>query len=303
MPPWVVRGRLRLNDFSFVRLELRFSEGGVMDEPSIPDGIVEFMHELCDTAAEQTLSRFRSGLDVENKQSVGFDPVTLADRAAEAAIRTRVAQRFPDHGIIGEEDASHNAQAEFCWVIDPIDGTRAFIAGLPSWGTLIGLTRNGVPVAGIMDQPYIGERFFAADGEAWLQHGASRKRLKTANTPRLGDAILMTTSPHIFSADETEFYRALEKSCRLARYGFDCYAYAMVAAGHIDLVVESGLKIYDIAPLIPIIETAGGVVTNWRGGSAAKGGQVLAAANRQLHAEALQLLSEGQKVDDPGRNA
>jgi histidinol phosphatase-like enzyme (inositol monophosphatase family) len=257
---------------------------------TLPEGTVEFLHHLCDVSAAETLPRFRSALQVDNKEEGGFDPVTIADREAERAIRAAISARFPDHGIIGEEDHALNGGARWCWVIDPVDGTRAFISGLPSWGTLIGLTCDGVPVAGVMDQPFTGERFFATDGGSWWRRGGETQTLRTRQETSLANAILMTTSPHIFDADEAQRYRSVEQRCRLFRYGFDCYAYAMVAAGQIDLVVESSLKTYDIAALIPVIENAGGIVTGWNGESAVEGGRVLACANRRIHAEALELL-------------
>jgi myo-inositol-1(or 4)-monophosphatase len=228
---------------------------------------------------------------VENKEADGFDPVTQADRAAEAAIRELIMQRYPQHGIIGEEEDAVRPDAEYCWIIDPIDGTRSFICGLPSWGTLIGLQHKGKPVAGVMAQPFTGERFIGHEGVSHLVQGGKRTRLVTRKTARLADALMMTTTPFLFDPGDIERYRAVEAACRLTRYGYDCYAYAMVAAGQIDLVVESNLKSYDIAPLIPVIEGAGGIVTTWDGGSARDGGRIIAAANATLHEEALRLLN------------
>jgi myo-inositol-1(or 4)-monophosphatase len=250
-----------------------------------------FLHDLCDAAQAQTLPRFRAATLVDNKEAQGFDPVTQADRAAEAAIRELIMQRYPTHGIIGEEEDAIRADAEYCWIIDPIDGTRSFICGLPSWGTLIGLQHRGKPIAGVMAQPFTGERFIGNDGVSHLVQGASRTRLATRTTTRLADALMMTTTPFLFDEGDIGRYRAVEAACRLTRYGYDCYAYAMVAAGQIDLVVESNLKSYDIAPLIPVIEGAGGIVTTWDGASAHEGGRIIAAANAVLHAEALRLLN------------
>lgn len=253
--------------------------------------IESFMLELCDAAGRETMPRFRMRLDVDNKDDAGFDPVTEADRAAEVAITALIEVRFPSHGILGEEGEPVNPDAEYCWHIDPVDGTRAFICGLPSWGTLIGLSRNGVPIAGVMHQPFTGEMFLTSGDGAFHIRAGDRTRLEASHTHELSAAKLMTTTPALFDAEEIGGYRALESQVRLARYGFDCYAYAMLAAGHIDLVVESGLKSYDIAPLIPIIEQAGGRVTTWEGGSAINGGRVLAAANPALHDAALAILS------------
>ena len=252
-----------------------------------------FLHQLCDVAAVETLPRFRTGLDVTNKLEAGFDPVTEGDREAERVIRELIGQHYPDHGIIGEEMGVTNQDAEFVWIIDPIDGTRAFISGIPVWGTLIALAQSGRCIAGIMHQPFTGERFWAVSGKSYVKRDGSHQthRLQTRATANVADAIMMTTSPRIFSADEQPIYDRFEHSCRMARYGCDCYAYAMIASGNIDLVVESGLNTYDIAALIPIVETAGGVVTTWQGKPALDGGRILAAANPHLHAEALELLN------------
>ena len=250
-----------------------------------------FFHQLCEVAATRTLPLFRSRLDVSNKEADGFDPVTRADRDAELAIRELIESRYPDHGIIGEEFGLTRTGARFQWIIDPIDGTRAFISGLPVWGTLVGLYDQGKPVAGVMDQPFTRERFLATGGETTLTvDGGQPTRLTTRSTTRLNQATLMTTSPHLFEGREQQQYSAVERSVRLFRYGCDCYAYCLLAAGHIDMVIETGLNIYDIAALIPVIEGAGGVVTNWSGGDASKGGTVLAAANATLHEKVVSLL-------------
>jgi myo-inositol-1(or 4)-monophosphatase len=250
-----------------------------------------FLHELCDAAAAETLPRFRAGMAVDNKEAEGFDPVTQADRAAEAAIRALILERYPLHGIVGEEEDAVRPDADYCWIIDPIDGTRSFICGLPSWGTLIGLQHRGRPVAGVMSQPFTGERYVGHGGGAFLVRNGGRVPLSTRGTTRLADALMMTTTPFLFDEDDIGRYRSVEAACRLTRYGYDCYAYAMVAAGQIDLVVESSLKSYDIAPLIPVIEAAGGIVTTWDGGDARDGGRILAAANAAIHAEAMRLLA------------
>ncbi|MCB1463370.1 MAG: histidinol-phosphatase [Nitratireductor sp.] len=256
------------------------------------DEIEPLLRELCAVAARETMPRFRMRLDVDNKEdgSNGFDPVTEADREAERAIRRYLAEHCPDHGILGEEEAPLNPDAEYCWHIDPVDGTRAFICGLPSWGTLIGLAREGKAIAGVMHQPFTGEMFLADGETTWAIRGDERKALSTSGITELGDAKLMTTTPFLFADDIIDGYRNLEARVRLARYGFDCYAYAMVAAGHIDLVVESSLKSYDIAALIPVIEQAGGVVTTWTGENAISGGSIVAAATPSLHQAALELL-------------
>ncbi|MEE9375565.1 MAG: histidinol-phosphatase [Rhizobiaceae bacterium] len=261
-----------------------------MTQPPV-DELTKFFHILCDAAEKQTLPRFRTRLAIDNKEAEGFDPVTEGDREAERAIRALIQQHYPDHGIIGEEFGAHNETAELQWVIDPIDGTRSFISGLPLWGTLIGLYQNGIPIAGVMDQPYLGERYLAVDGKAnmFYQKG-SPTPLATSSINKLSNATLFTTSPHLMQNTTDEAYFNVEQQVELFRYGCDCYAYTMLAAGQIDLVIETGLFIYDIAALIPIIESAGGVVTNWQGESCASGGQILAAANQELHEQAMDVL-------------
>lgn len=243
-------------------------------------------------AATRTLPRFRSGLAVDNKDAVGFDPVTEADRDAELAIRELLGERFPDHAIIGEEWDDKVGAGQFAWIIDPIDGTRAFITGVPVWGTLIGLNVDGHAVAGLMAQPFSGEIFLALPGEAHYHRGTERAPLKTSAVTELARAKLTATSPDIFeSAGVSDQWTRLRKNVLTTRYGLDCYGYALMAAGHIDLVVEAALKDVDIAPLIPLIENAGGVITTWDGGPAEQGGNCVAAATPELHAAAMVVLN------------
>lgn len=255
------------------------------------DEIGRFLHELCDVAQKETLPRFRSSLRVHNKADQGFDPVTEADRAAERAIRETITSRYPTHAIIGEEEQGTGGSDEYCWIVDPIDGTRSFIAGLPSWGTLIGLAHAQKSIAGIMHQPFTGERYVTTGDGAFLQHGDTQRRLKTSEITRLADATMLTTSPFLFAGGRHARYCEVARQCRLVRFGFDCYGYAMVAGGWADLVVESGLNIFDIAALIPLIEQAGGVVTTWNGENALAGGDIVAAANPELHSQVVAILS------------
>jgi histidinol phosphatase-like enzyme (inositol monophosphatase family) len=252
-----------------------------------------FFAELAEVSAAVILPFFRLHQTVGNKAGAGFDPVTEADRAAELAIRERIRRAFPAHAIRGEEFGVENEGAEYEWIIDPIDGTRGFICGLPTWGTLVGLARNGAPAQGMMCQPFVGERFVGDGRTARLINAKGEKRLAARRCGSLAEAFIATTSPRIIGGGEGEAYDRLEAACRLARYGADCYAYAMLAAGHVDLVCESGLQPYDIAPLVPIIEGAGGVVTTWTGESAAKGGAIIAAGDPKLHEQALKRLSGG----------
>ena len=258
----------------------------------------QFVDELGAISGEAIRPFFRSSLTATDKtEGAGiFDPVTEADRAAEAVIRRRIRMQFPTHGILGEEFGAENTDAEYVWVIDPIDGTRAFMAGLPLWGTLIGLTRNGTPCYGMMHQPFTGERFSGDGARAryrgpGLADGQREKPLATRRCAALAEATLCTTSPRLFAPERLAAYERVEAAVRLTRYGTDCYAYCMLAAGHVDLVIEDGLKPYDIVALIPIIEGAGGIITTWAGGPAAEGGSILAAGDARLHEAALKLLA------------
>jgi len=252
-----------------------------------------FVDRLATVSGEAILPFFRTALGVENKAGTGaFDPVTAADRAAETAMRTLIRQTFPGHGIIGEEFGSERTEAEYVWVLDPIDGTKSFISGMPAWGTLIALTRAGEPVYGLMHQPFTRERF-SGDGYASRYRGpAGERALRVRSCARLADAILMTTSPLLMKPPDRAAFGKVEAAVRLSRYGGDCYAYCMLAAGHVDLVIETELKPYDILPLIPIIAGAGGIVTAWDGGSPKAGGRIAAAGDARVHEAAMKVLNE-----------
>lgn len=258
----------------------------------IDAGLKQFLDTLADAASAAILPYFRQGIAVDDKRPEGvFDPVTEGDRAGERAMRALINAHYPDHGILGEEYGGEKLDADYVWVLDPIDGTRAFISGLPVWGTLIGLTHRGRPVLGMMAQPFTGERYAGDTVSAWYSGPDGRRALTVRPRGRLADATLMTTSPFLFKGEEAAAYERVQSRVRLARYGTDCYAYAMVAAGNIDLVIENGLQAYDIVALIPVIEGAGGIVTNWQGGPCWQGGQVLACGDHRLHAEALARLA------------
>ena len=249
-----------------------------------------FADELADAARMAILPHFRSGGACENKSADGFDPVTAADRASEAAMRALIEREFPEHGVLGEEFERTCSRSGYEWVIDPIDGTRAFIAGLPTWGVLIALAYEGKPILGIMDQPYLDERYRGWNDGADSVVRGDRRALKSRRCGALSEAILSTTSPDLFHGAEAEAFARVRGKAKLTRYGFDCYAYSMIAAGHMDCVIESGLKPFDIQALIPILAGAGGGVCNWRGGDAAQGGQVLAYSDTRIRDEALGLL-------------
>jgi myo-inositol-1(or 4)-monophosphatase len=253
---------------------------------------VSFAHELADISARAIMPFFRKSITVENKVIHGFDPVTAADRAAERSMRKTIAARFPEHGIEGEELGRVPGAGRYRWLIDPIDGTRAFIMGSPLWGTLIALIDGPAPVLGLMNQPFTAERFWS-DGRSSHMRGADGKmrRLKTRRCPGLAHATLTTTHPDLFStAAERTGFSALKARARMTRYGGDCYGYCLLAAGFTDIIVEAGLKPYDIAALVPIIEAAGGIVTTWEGGPATDGGRIVAAGDERVHKQALSIL-------------
>ena len=246
---------------------------------------------LADAARAAILPYFRQdGLAAESKLASGFDPVTAADRAAEQAMRVLLAELRPADGIVGEEFGRVEGTSGRNWVLDPIDGTRGFLSGTPTWGVLIALADGDGPFLGVIDQPYTGERFIGAPGRAEMTGPLGRRELHVRATEMLSDAILFTTFPEIGTPAEREGFQKVAKDVRLVRYGMDCYAYALIAAGQIDMVIESGLFTYDVMAPIAVIEAAGGIVTNWSGAPVHEGGQVLAAANPALHAQALAAL-------------
>ena len=260
---------------------------------------VPFVERLAKLSGETIMPFFRATFAMEDKSGGGvFDPVTEADRAAEAVMRRLIGEVFPSHGVIGEEFGEHAPGSDYVWVLDPIDGTKSFISGLPLWGTLIGLLHKGAPCYGLMNQPFTCEKFYG-DGRAayWAGRGPdgapTTRRLRVRPCASLDRATLMTTSPKLIPEPLRPRYEHLEAKTRLARYGGDCYAYCMLAAGHVDLVVEAGLNAYDIVALIPIVEGAGGIVTNWEGGDPSKGGAIVAAGDKRAHEQALEALREG----------
>ncbi len=260
--------------------------------PEIAD-LIATAHAMADAARAAILPHFRNaGLATDDKGVGRFDPVTEADRAAEAAMRAVLAMRRPDDAILGEEEAATPGTTGLTWVIDPIDGTRGFISGTPTWGVLIALSDAGGPRYGIIDQPYIGERFEGGFGRATVKGPHGEAPLATRATADLSEATLFTTFPEVGNPAERAGFDAVRDRVKLTRYGMDCYAYALLAAGHVDLVIEAGLAAYDISAPIAVIEAAGGVVTDWRGGPVHEGGRALAAANPALHAAALALLRD-----------
>jgi len=247
---------------------------------------------MADAARAAVLPYFRAwNLEVENKDPNGFDPVTAADRTAERAIRGVLAARRPDDGFLGEEHGTVKGSSGLIWVVDPIDGTRGFISGTPTWGVLIAVGAGNGPLFGLIDQPYIRERFVGGFSEAYTVGPQGRIPLRCRGARELSAATVLTTFPEVGTDAEAKAFHSLASRCNLTRYGMDCYAYALLAAGQIDLVVEAGLEPYDIQAPMAVVEAAGGIVTDWRGGSAHMGGQVLAAANPRIHSAAIEALN------------
>ncbi|MFM1862982.1 MAG: hypothetical protein RLZ26_1504 [Pseudomonadota bacterium] len=264
-----------------------------LSDPALRAELRAVAHAMADAARMTTLGHFRSrGLRAESKEAARFDPVTIADRETEAAMRAVLAARRPEDAILGEEYAPTAGRTGLTWVIDPIDGTRSYMSGTPVWGVLIAVCDAGGPVYGLIDQPFTGERFEGGLGQAGMVWPGGAAALGTRTTGQLGDAILFSTFPEVGTPAERAGFEAVARRVRLTRYGMDCYAYALVALGQIDLVIEAGLEAYDVCAPIAVIEAAGGVVTDWRGRRAHGGGRILAAANPALHAEALALLAE-----------
>ena len=249
-----------------------------------------FVAELGDVAQRETLSAANAEL-VEDKGGERYDPVTEADKAAERAIREMIAERYPDHEIAGEEYGATEGAGRFMWSIDPIDGTRQLVCGLPMWTTLIALLDAGNPILGLIDAPRLGERYLGWNDGAVLRIAGEEVPLKVSGCRSLADARLSTTDPYLFADHQFAAFNRLRGRVRLTRYGADGYAYARVAAGSFDLVVEANLKPHDYLPLIPVVRGAGGVVGNWSGGDDVSGGDMIAAATEELYQAAVALLS------------
>jgi inositol-phosphate phosphatase/L-galactose 1-phosphate phosphatase/histidinol-phosphatase len=256
-------------------------------DPAVPAEFLALANRLADTSGAVIRQYFRTPLTIDDKAD--DSPVTIADRGAEEAMRAVIADTFPDHGIIGEEFPAVNPDADLVWVLDPIDGTKAFITGKPSFGTLIALLKNGLPWLGVIDQPIIGERWIGAAGYGTTLNGVAAA---TRDGHSVDSAALYATAPEMFGDDLPTFQR-LYNRVKLPRYGADCYAYGLLASGFVDIVCEADLKLHDWAAVVPVIENAGGVVTDWSGAPLRKGadGRVLAAGGPRMHAAALAVLN------------
>jgi myo-inositol-1(or 4)-monophosphatase len=254
--------------------------------------ITEFAEDAIALAGEIALRYFRSSVEVINKaKKRAYDPVTQADREVEEFLRERIGARWPAHAVVGEEFGGQRGAAP-AWLIDPIDGTKSFISGTPMWGILLGLADGERCVAGLMRQPYLRETWVGSDTGAFLVHDGTRRALQTRDTAAIGDAILCCTHPEMFRSEtEAEAFRRVAAASRFTRFGTECYGYCLLASGSADLVVEADLEAYDVMPLVPIVERAGGVISTWDGAPALNGGRIVAAANPALHAAALKLLN------------
>lgn len=259
---------------------------------------IRFFHDLAEIAEKRTLKGYLNShtIDIASKPKEGFrfDPVTSVDRDTELQLRGVLKERYPEHSILGEEFGDDGRISQYQWVIDPIDGTRPFLCGIPVWGCLIGLMENNKAIMGMMSQPYTGDRFWSDGVLSWFSGRFGQKAIQTRQNVELHQAILHTTSPESVNLSIGNNFDLLQKQTLMTRYGGECYAMAMLAAGHIDVCVEYSMQPYDIVPLIPIIEHAGGVVSTINGKRAENGGAIVASANRELHEQVLCILNSGK---------
>ena len=253
--------------------------------------LTRFAIALAHASAAEILPYFRRNTQVDVKDGPVWDPVTEGDRAGERAIRKLIEERFPGDGIHGEEYGVKEGRSGFTWILDPVDGTRSFVCGMPTWATLIGLNFEGRPVLGLMNQPFVGEMFHGSPEGAWHDHRGHRQPIRTRQGVPLASACIGTTAPELYrgTAEAAGFARLRQKA-QLTRYGGDAYFFMMMAAGHIDIAMDANLQDYDIAPLLPIVAAAGGSCAEWTGGDPAKGGNVITAGSRALLDEALAVL-------------
>lgn len=257
--------------------------------------LLDFAIQIALDAGDIALKYFRSDLDITDKSGGNvYDPVTRADREIESYLREKIKDKYPQHSIVGEEEGISSGAQSYTWFIDPIDGTRGFVTGSPIWGTLIGLVDNNKCIAGVMHQPFIKETYIGSEAGAFLLNNQGKKRLGCSNTEKISDSIMCNTHLGMFRNDrDNRIFHELVNSCRFSRFGTDCYGYTLLAMGLVDLVLEARLETYDIIPLIPIIEAAGGVVTDWDGNSARNGGNIVACANPILHENVLAFMTNG----------
>ena len=261
-----------------------------MDE--IDDTTIAFAHRLADAAGAVIAPYFRRRIEVIDKGKAAFDPVTAADREAEAAMRALIRTERPGDGILGEEHGLEEGTTAFRWVLDPIDGTRAFITGRPTWGTLIALEQDGRRILGIIDQPVLKERVVGYRGRVEFHSPLARSPITCRPCAALADAVVSTTHPWgYFTPAERRAFEAVCDRARMSSFGGDCYAYALLAMGHLDVIVEATLQPWDVAALVPIVENAGGLITDWSGARTLESGRIVAAGDARVHAEVLKLLA------------
>lgn len=252
--------------------------------------LTAFALTLAEAAAGEILPHFRENAPVDIKAAETWDPVTEGDRAGERAIRHLIEKHHPSHGIIGEEFGVKTGSSGLTWILDPVDGTRAFVIGLPTWATLIALYADGKPVLGVMSQPFVGDTFHGNREGSWLNHRGKRQQIRVAPHRSLADGLAGTTSPHLYKDGSADAFERLRTSVKSMRYGLDCYSFSLMAAGHLDIAMDPVLQIYDIAALIPIIQGAGGVVASWTDNDPCQGGNVITASSQALLDEALRAM-------------
>jgi histidinol phosphatase-like enzyme (inositol monophosphatase family) len=253
--------------------------------------LADFARRLAHAAGKTTLPLFRASGSVTSKASDRFDPVTDADRSAERAMRDLIGEAYPDHGITGEEWENKPSRSRFCWILDPIDGTKSFICGMPTWTTLIALTLDETAILGVIAQPFIKEMFIGGPYGSWSEGPMGKCRLKVRSSVSMSEATLTTVAPEIYRTDrQKRVLQALSGRTRMTRFGGDAYFFAMLAAGFVDIAMDAELQTYDTAALVPIIRGAGGVITTWDGHDATAGGDIIAAASSELHAAALEII-------------
>ena len=252
--------------------------------------MIGFANYLADESAKITMSFFCKDLKIDNKSKEGFDPVTQADKEAEKVIRSILKKEFPNHGILGEELEKYGSDKGFHWVIDPIDGTRAYISQIPLWGTLIALNDGKEPIFGLVDQPFLEKRFFGFNDESFMIRNKKKVFLRTSNTINLEESVMTCTDPFLFNSDEKRLFEKLISKVKMRRFGLDCTGFCLLASGQLDIVIEARLKPYDVQALIPIIKGSGGKITTWEGGDPSNGGNILATCNDKLHDKVSNLL-------------
>ena len=256
------------------------------------DALLAFAIELAQATCPIALPLFRTAMVVDNKQAGGFDPVTQADRAAEKIMRAMIEERYPDHGIFGEEFGEKSGNSDFTWILDPIDGTRSFICGTPTWMTLVGVKHDGRVIAGAAGQPFTDEIFTGSQAGAHLLRAGQKTELRCTSETDLANVLAGTTAPYLFRKHgHQERLMRIENAVQHLRFDADSYFHCMVAAGQLGISLDTGLQSYDIAALIPIVEGAGGIVTTWDGQDPSNGGDILVAANQALHEQAIALLA------------